>query len=233
MLWPRFSPDTWTLDWALLQRPGNIDVQLDLFGDYRRNLDLYPQFQSMFRKHRFPMLIAWGKFDPFFTLDGARACLRDVPDTELHLLDTGHFALETHSSEIAALILDFKETSRACGPTHPIAWRRTGSRSQRDGPLLTQPAQSPCCVKLRRLKAVRRYEHDPASLRARVLLNCSHELTANPSPTRGLGHPQIGDVAAAAPGVSAYPGLNVTGAAFRDRSDDSPSSCPVAAALYS
>jgi pimeloyl-ACP methyl ester carboxylesterase len=107
MLWPRFSPDTWTLDWALLQRPGNIDVQLDLFGDYRRNVDLYPQFQSMFRKHRFPMLIAWGKFDPFFTLDGARAYLRDVPDAELHLLDTGHFALETHSSEIAALILDF------------------------------------------------------------------------------------------------------------------------------
>jgi pimeloyl-ACP methyl ester carboxylesterase len=106
-LWPRFSPDTWTLDWALLQRPGNIELQLDLFGDYRRNLDLYPQFQEMFRKHRFPMLIAWGKYDPFFTVDGARAYLRDIPEAELHLLDTGHFALETHSTEIAALILDF------------------------------------------------------------------------------------------------------------------------------
>ena len=106
-LWPRFSPDTWTLDWALLQRPGNIELQLDLFGDYRRNVDLYPQFQAMFRKQRFPMLIAWGKYDPFFTLDGARAYLRDLPDAELHMLDTGHFALETHSSEIAALILDF------------------------------------------------------------------------------------------------------------------------------
>jgi pimeloyl-ACP methyl ester carboxylesterase len=106
-LWPRFSPDTWTLDWALLQRPGNIELQLDLFGDYRHNVDLYPQFQEMFRKHRFPMLIAWGKYDPFFTLDGARAYLRDTPEAELHLLDTGHFALETHGGEIAALILDF------------------------------------------------------------------------------------------------------------------------------
>ena len=106
-LWPRFSPDTWTLDWAFLQRPGNIELQLDLFGDYRRNVDLYPQFQEMFRKQRFPMLIAWGKYDPFFTLDGSRAYLRDIPDAELHLLDTGHFAHETHSSEIAALILDF------------------------------------------------------------------------------------------------------------------------------
>jgi pimeloyl-ACP methyl ester carboxylesterase len=108
-LWPRFSPDTWTLDWALLQRPGNIELQLDLFGDYRRNVELYPQFQEMFRKHRFPLLIAWGKYDPFFTVDGARAYLRDIPDAELHLLDTGHFALETHSSEIAALILDFMQ----------------------------------------------------------------------------------------------------------------------------
>jgi pimeloyl-ACP methyl ester carboxylesterase len=93
----------------LLQRPGNIELQLDLFGDYRRNVELYPQFQEMFRKHRFPLLIAWGKYDPFFTVDGARAYLRDIPDAELHLLDTGHFALETHSSEIAALILDFMQ----------------------------------------------------------------------------------------------------------------------------
>jgi pimeloyl-ACP methyl ester carboxylesterase len=106
-LWPRFAPETWTLDWALLQRPGNIDMQLDLFGDYRHNVALYPQFQQMFRKYRFPTLIAWGKYDPFFTLDGARAYLRDIPDAELHLLETGHFALETHSSEIAALTLDF------------------------------------------------------------------------------------------------------------------------------
>jgi len=106
-LWPRFSPDTWTLDWARLQRPSNIELQLDLFGDYRHNVDLYPQFQALFRNHRFPMLIAWGRYDPFFTLDGARAYLRDLPDAELHLLETGHFALETHSSEIAGLILDF------------------------------------------------------------------------------------------------------------------------------
>ena len=106
-LWPRFPPDTWTLDWVRLQRPGNIELQLDLFGDYRRNVDLYPQFQEMFRKQRFPMLIAWGQYDPFFTLDGARAYLRDIPDAELRLLDTGHFALETHSREIAGLVLAF------------------------------------------------------------------------------------------------------------------------------
>ena len=106
-MWPRFSPDTWTLDWARLQRPSNIELQLDLFGDYRHNVDLYPEFQATFREHRFPMLIAWGRYDPFFALDGARTYLRDLLGAELHLLDTGHFALETHSSEIAALILDF------------------------------------------------------------------------------------------------------------------------------
>ena len=106
-LWSQFSPDTWTLDWALLQRPDNIEVQLDLFGDYRRNVELYPQFQAMFRARRYPTLIAWGRYDPFFTLDGARAYLRDLPEAELHVLDAGHFALETHSREIAALMLDF------------------------------------------------------------------------------------------------------------------------------
>ncbi len=102
-----FSPDTWTLDWSLLQRPGNIEMQLDLFGDYRSNVDLYPKFQQFFRQYRPPTLITWGRYDPFFTLAGARSYLRDLPDAELHLLDTGHFALETHGAEIARLIDDF------------------------------------------------------------------------------------------------------------------------------
>lgn len=103
----RVSPDTWQLDWLLLSRPGNIDMQLDLFGDYQSNVALYPQFQRFFRDRRPPTLIVWGRRDPFFTVDGARAYLRDLPDAELHLLDAGHFALETHGDEIAALMRDF------------------------------------------------------------------------------------------------------------------------------
>jgi pimeloyl-ACP methyl ester carboxylesterase len=103
----RISPDTWNLDWGLLNRPGNIDLQLDLFGDYQSNVALYPQFQQFLREHRPPTLIAWGRHDPFFTVEGARAYLQDVPEAELHLLDAGHFALETHGPEIAALMRDF------------------------------------------------------------------------------------------------------------------------------
>lgn len=103
----RFTPDTWTLDWARLSRPGNLDVQIGLFGDYRGNVALYPRFQQFLRERRPPTLIVWGRHDPFFTEAGARAYLRDVPDAELHLLETGHFALETHAAEIAALMRDF------------------------------------------------------------------------------------------------------------------------------
>lgn len=103
----RISPDTWSLDWSLLNRPGNIDLQLDLFADYRSNVALYPQFQRFLRERRPPTLIVWGRHDPFFTVEGAQAYRRDIPDAELHLLDTGHFALETHASQIIALIRDF------------------------------------------------------------------------------------------------------------------------------
>jgi pimeloyl-ACP methyl ester carboxylesterase len=106
-LLPRFSPDTWTLDWSLLSRPGNIDVQLDLFGDYRTNVELYGRFQAMLRQRRPPTLVVWGEHDPFFTKAGALAYKRDVPDAEVHLLPTGHFALETHGEEIAARIRVF------------------------------------------------------------------------------------------------------------------------------
>jgi pimeloyl-ACP methyl ester carboxylesterase len=103
----RFAPEAWTLDWSLLQRPGSIDVQLDLFGDYRHNVELYPAIQRMFREHSFPTLIVWGKYDPFFTAAGANAYQRDLPEVELHWLDTGHFALETHHTQVVTLIRDF------------------------------------------------------------------------------------------------------------------------------
>jgi pimeloyl-ACP methyl ester carboxylesterase len=103
----RFAPETWTLDWALLQRAGNIDVQLDLFRDYRHNVTLYGAVQRMFREQLFPTLIVWGKHDVFFTPAGARAYLRDLPDAELHWLEAGHFALETHHAEIVLRMRDF------------------------------------------------------------------------------------------------------------------------------
>ncbi|MGW5569562.1 alpha/beta fold hydrolase [Nocardia thailandica] len=103
----RLSPDTWTLDQARLDRPGNKEIQLQLFWDYQFNLDGYPDFQEYFARHRPPVLIAWGEHDEIFGAEGARAYLRDLPDAELHLLDAGHFALETHGEEIAALIRDF------------------------------------------------------------------------------------------------------------------------------
>jgi pimeloyl-ACP methyl ester carboxylesterase len=103
----RVSPDTWTLDQALLDRPGNAEIQLALLHDYQSNLAAYPAFHEYFRTHRPPTLIVWGRGDEMFGVDGARAYLRDLPDAELHLLDTGHFALETHRAEIAALIHEF------------------------------------------------------------------------------------------------------------------------------
>lgn len=103
----RVSPDTWTLDQARLDRPGNKEVQLQLFWDYQFNLDVYPAIQEYFRNHRPPALVAWGKNDEIFGADGARAFARDLPDAEIHLLDAGHFALETHGPEIADLIRDF------------------------------------------------------------------------------------------------------------------------------
>ncbi|MBW8481893.1 alpha/beta fold hydrolase [Actinomadura parmotrematis] len=104
---PLLSPDAWTLDQAYLDRPGNKEIQLQLFADYKNNLDGYPAFQDYFRTHRPPVLLVWGEHDEIFGPDGARAYLKDLPDAELHLLDTGHFALETHTEEIAVLIRGF------------------------------------------------------------------------------------------------------------------------------
>jgi pimeloyl-ACP methyl ester carboxylesterase len=110
---PRFAPESWTLDWARLSRPGNIDMQIGLFGDYRRNVELYPRFQAFFRERQPPTLIVWGRHDPFFTEAGARAYLRDLPEAELHLLDAGHFALETRGPQIATLVRDFLDRNLA------------------------------------------------------------------------------------------------------------------------
>jgi pimeloyl-ACP methyl ester carboxylesterase len=103
----RLSPDAWTLDSALLARPGNDEIQLDLFGDYQSNVALYPKFQEYIRTRRPPLLAVWGRTDPFFLPAGAEAFKRDNPEAEIHLLDAGHFALESRGPEIAAIIRDF------------------------------------------------------------------------------------------------------------------------------
>lgn len=101
------SPDGYELDIAYMARPGAEEIQLDLIRDYRTNVALYPDFQAYFRRHRPPLLAAWGRHDPAFIPAGARAYERDLPDAEIHLLDAGHFALETHADDIATLIRDF------------------------------------------------------------------------------------------------------------------------------
>ena len=101
------SPDGYSLDSFYLARPGADEVQLDLFGDYKTNVAMYPEFQAYFRKHRPPFLAIWGKNDPFFLPPGAEAFKRDIPAAEVRFLDTGHFAIETHCDEIAAAIRDF------------------------------------------------------------------------------------------------------------------------------
>jgi pimeloyl-ACP methyl ester carboxylesterase len=103
----RLAPDAWVVDQAALDRPGNREIQLALFRDYSSNIDEYPAFQEYFRTHRPPTLIAWGEHDEIFGPDGARAFARDLPDAEIHLLDAGHYALETSGEEIAALVRGF------------------------------------------------------------------------------------------------------------------------------
>jgi pimeloyl-ACP methyl ester carboxylesterase len=101
----RISPDSYTLDQHFLDRAGNAAIQLDLLHNYQSNLALYDGWHEYFRKSQPGMLIVWGKNDPFFTVEGARAYLRDIPDAELHLLETGHFALEDHVDFIAEHIV--------------------------------------------------------------------------------------------------------------------------------
>lgn len=103
----RVAPESYELDSALLARPNNDEIQLDLFLDYASNVALYPKFQEYFRTKRPPLLAVWGNGDPFFLPPGAEAFKRDNPSAEVHFYDTGHFALETHAQEIASAIRDF------------------------------------------------------------------------------------------------------------------------------
>lgn len=103
----RVSPDAWFHAQAGLDRPGNDAIQLAMLHDYGSNLKLYPVWQAYMRKHQPPTLITWGKGDPFFLVPGAQAYKRDLPNAEVHILDAGHFALETHSEAIAHLAHEF------------------------------------------------------------------------------------------------------------------------------
>jgi pimeloyl-ACP methyl ester carboxylesterase len=101
------DPTTWALDQIGLDRPGNRDIQMDVMYDYRTNVPLYPEFQAFFRQYQPPTLIVWGKNDFIFPAEGAAPYSRDLKNLETHLLDTGHFALETHGEEIASRIEGF------------------------------------------------------------------------------------------------------------------------------
>jgi pimeloyl-ACP methyl ester carboxylesterase len=109
----RIDPDNWVHDQVLLDRRGNRDIQLDLFHDYGSNVPLYPQFQAFFRQYQPPTLIVWGKNDKIFPASGATPYRRDLPKAELHLLDTGHFALEDKLDVMAPMIRDFLDRSIA------------------------------------------------------------------------------------------------------------------------
>jgi pimeloyl-ACP methyl ester carboxylesterase len=111
------DPDLWTLDQHFLDRPRRDQVMLDLFYDYTSNVALYPTWQTYLREQQPATLVTWGANDRYFVADGARAYLTDVPNAELHLLDTGHFALATHAQEIADLIAAFHAKHRAGDPT--------------------------------------------------------------------------------------------------------------------
>ena len=105
-------PESYTLDMALMERPGNKEIQLDLFLDYASNVKLYPKFQEYFRTSKPPLLAIWGKNDPFFIPAGAEAFRKDLPNAQVQFLDTGHFAIETHVVEIAAAMKKFLEVCR-------------------------------------------------------------------------------------------------------------------------
>jgi pimeloyl-ACP methyl ester carboxylesterase len=117
-------PESYTLDTALFERPGNKDIQLDLFLDYASNVKLYPKFQEYFRQSKPPLLAIWGRNDPFFIPAGAEAFRRDIPNAKVQFLDTGHFAIETHVVEIASAMKDFLAANGANRSG-------TGSRAQR------------------------------------------------------------------------------------------------------
>lgn len=109
----RYNPDTWNDEFAALSRPGQDRIQADLFYDYRTNVASYPAWQAWLREHQPPVLVLWGRFDASFTVDGATAYSRDLPNAEVHLLDAGHFALDEAVDEIAALVRRFVDARLA------------------------------------------------------------------------------------------------------------------------
>jgi pimeloyl-ACP methyl ester carboxylesterase len=106
----KYDPDTWTDEFAFLSRPGQREIQSELFYDYRTNVASYPRWQAWLREHQPPLLVLWGIYDPSFTTAGATAYQRDVPSAEIHLLDVGHFALDEACDEIAVLTRSFLES---------------------------------------------------------------------------------------------------------------------------
>jgi pimeloyl-ACP methyl ester carboxylesterase len=115
------DPDGVALDLAHLADPARLAAQLDLAFDYGTNVAAYPAWQAWLRTHRPPTLVAWGRHDEVFVEAGARAYLRDVPDAELHLLDTGHMALATHAHVIAPLVADFLDRTWAPAPGQALS----------------------------------------------------------------------------------------------------------------
>jgi pimeloyl-ACP methyl ester carboxylesterase len=103
----RYDPDLWTDEFAFLSQPGQADIQSDLFYDYRTNVTAYPSWQAWMRTTQPHLLVVWGRYDPSFDLSEPEAYRRDVPKAEVHLLDAGHFALDTRADEIADLIREF------------------------------------------------------------------------------------------------------------------------------
>lgn len=103
----RYDPDLWTDESAFLNRPGQVRIQENLFYDYRTNVASYPAWQAYLRDHQPPLLVVWGSYDPSFAEAGAWAYQHDIPDAEIHLLEAGHFAMDTHVDEVATLTLQF------------------------------------------------------------------------------------------------------------------------------
>ncbi len=108
----RYVPDLWTDECAFLNQPGQADIQSDLFYAYRTNVDAYPQWQAWMREKQPRLLVIWGKYDLSFDLSEPQAYRRDVPNAHVHVLDAGHFALDTAADEIAALVRGFVASSR-------------------------------------------------------------------------------------------------------------------------
>jgi pimeloyl-ACP methyl ester carboxylesterase len=108
----RYAPDLWADEFTFLSQPGQVDIQSDLFYDYRTNVDSYSKWQAWRRERQPRLLVIWGKYDPSFDISEPEAYRRDVPNAEVHVLDAGHLALDTKADEIAALIGQFMKTQK-------------------------------------------------------------------------------------------------------------------------